>query len=165
VKNEGVFTCPSDKGDRRTYTNFDRISVSSANFGSYAINETYVNAGDAFSAPTGNVTKYMIKLSSIVAPATAIWVMDNNGQNYPKNNLAVFWYTAQNGQDVTLNTSVSPMQMLDYNGNPFTEARHLESVSVLYIDGHVKSQKLEKLNERKVIGGKEILTAFTVEDD
>lgn len=167
VRNEQAYTCPSDTGDRRTYMNFDRIPIagSTSNFGSYAINNTYVNFGDKYTPPTGDQTKGPIKMSLVAAPATTVWILDNSGQNYANNNWKIFWYTDSNGQSVTLDDSTEPAQLLDYNGKVFCTARHLGRTNVIYVDGHVKSQKLETLNERKVIGGKEILTQFTVEDD
>lgn len=166
VKSEQLFTCPSDSSDRKRYIYYKNLTGGAANFGSYALNVSYASVGDAYTAPASQwINNALVSLPSVEAPATTVWVTDNSGGNYPDNNPKFLWYTPANGAACNINAAASPRMFRDYNNNNIISERHLETTSVLYVDGHVKSQKLEVLNARKTIAGNQILTAFTIEND
>jgi prepilin-type processing-associated H-X9-DG protein len=147
----------------------------SANFGSYTLNNTYIGTGDAATGPTSsNQSGYdQVNIARIAAPATTIWVMDNNGENYSSNNYFTFWYTITNGVNMVADASVSPPEFrYGPSGTPsgtsndvVTRGRHLDTTSVLFVDGHVKSMKISDINTRRTVAGNTILPYFTTEDD
>jgi prepilin-type processing-associated H-X9-DG protein len=109
------------------------------------------------------------KLSSVASPATTVWVADNAEgakRSSGATNVTLFswmlWTEGGNG----LSLVTSP----DYpngvgQGSAYGDyashisARHLETMNVLWVDGHVKAVKAESL----LPGGSD--KYFTVQDD
>lgn len=172
IKNEGVFSCPSDSGDRRK---FNYLQNASAHFGSYTLNNTYINTGDIATSPTSSNQsgKDLIHIARIAAPATTIWVMDNNGKDYASNNYFTFWYSLADGVNMVGDSSASPPEFrYGASGGPsgtqndvVTTGRHLDTTNVLFVDGHVKSMKIADINTRRAVGASTVLPYFTIEDD
>jgi prepilin-type N-terminal cleavage/methylation domain-containing protein/prepilin-type processing-associated H-X9-DG protein len=172
IKSEAVFTCPSDSGDRRK---FKYYVSGSADFGSYTLNNTYINTGDIATSPTSSSQsgKDLVHIAQIAAPATTIWVMDNNGEDYSSNNYFTFWYSLSDGTNMVSDASVSPPEFRygatggpsGTQNNVVTRARHLDTTNVLFVDGHVKSMKISDINTRRTVGASTVLPYFTIEDD
>ncbi|BCM88598.1 hypothetical protein IAD21_00432 [Abditibacteriota bacterium] len=85
-----------------------------------------------------------VSLVSAATPATTLWRADGNG---------AFETNWVSGNPVV---SGSPRTLNAY------EERHLDTVNVLYLDGHVKSMKMDALTKVGTSGG---YAAFTMEDD
>ena len=79
----------------------------------------------------------LVNLSQAATPSTTAWVLDGDGD----------FYTAV-ASDGTLDTNLRD--------------RHLETINVLWLDGHVKAVKLESLNRKNAAG---VISAVTVQDD
>lgn len=163
VKSEQVFNCPSDTWGRTVQVydgggNQTRTTApyalngpaSGANYGSYGMNTYYAEAG-APSPPSGNPDA-LVKLAQIEAPATTAWVLDTDD---------IDGYSWGAGEDANNYNVPIP------SGNPQITgrliARHLDTINVMYTDGHVKSLKMDALLKRN--SGGVIVSAFTCEDD
>jgi prepilin-type processing-associated H-X9-DG protein len=148
VKSTQLFDCPSSQAPRYQVR-------SGTNYGSYVTANGYYQAGDAYNPPVsdyGGIAMGMTSLAAIDSPVTTALVMDGQAEaGIPISGYFCYWTVAP----PTLN-----------NGNPRTfqtaVERHLETINVLYCDGHVKSRKLADLVRPNSAG---ILSAFTREDD
>ncbi len=164
VKSEQTYTCPSDVPvtvGAVTYTpqyklNTTLASASASYFGSYAINAAYGN-----DIPTsGPGVNNGGPLSAILDPAGTIWAADATlatvGATYGKYRFNFWTYTATivpSGEPRTAHLSDFCAEISE---------RHLDTLNVLYTDGHVKSQKLDALLKRGVAN---VYKSFSVAAD
>lgn len=144
IKSEQIFKCPSATGKpANPYVHYSRLTASTDNYGSYVINHGYgANVTDRtppVSHPDPGISQ-VLKMSSVGSSSTTAWVMDGDG-----------WFTAN------VDTATTPHSLL------FTSSRHLETLNVLYMDGHVKAMKPERLAAPDSTGT--FLPAFTIQDD
>lgn len=156
AKSEQVFRCPSETsptlGKYRWAGNTP--GVDSWLFANYIYNNAYYGYG---TSPSNK------KLSVVEAPSTTAWILEQTDGS----NIEAAW------GDVSANPTVS-----SYQGSPCmptpagdVPARHLESTNVLYCDGHVKANRLETLMAKRsvyvaaVSGNRDMMTAFTIQDD
>ncbi len=153
VKNEQVFNCPSAKDKRATpWKYFANISASTDNFGSYVINHGY-GPGRRDDVPPRTppvshprfASPEMVHLSEAVSPTTTAYVMDG------ENDVATFYSQIP-----------SPSVLPSPSGMGQVEARHLETLNTLFLDGHVKALKTDMLNKRNAAG---VISSATLEDD
>ena len=165
VKNQQVFTCPSDT------SSLPYIFRTGENYGSYGLNGAYGNAGDSQTPPRSSAA-YNITLSMLAVPATTVWVTDNNNAPTLTNTGGSQGFLPA-GRPISrmrdtqshINSTVTPRQL-----NNISE-RHTGHVNVLYCDGHVKALTLDALAQTKTLVDpmdgqtKNIMTAFTIEDD
>jgi prepilin-type N-terminal cleavage/methylation domain-containing protein/prepilin-type processing-associated H-X9-DG protein len=139
VKSTQIFDCPSQSSYG---TGQGRYSFrNGALCGSYAANTAYYNPGDNLTSPAGEY----VSLAAVSAPSTTIWVGDADG---------VFESGWATGNPAIINGT--PNKLVG-----FVE-RHLETINMLYVDGHVKASKLSNLVR---LGTNSAYSAFTVEDD
>ncbi|RYZ84962.1 MAG: DUF1559 domain-containing protein [Proteobacteria bacterium] len=163
VKSEQVFNCPSDTFGRAVQV-FDGGSnqprttgpyalngpANGANYGSYGMNTYYASPGAP--SPPGGMEGAPVKLAQIEAPSTTAWVLDTDD---------IDGYSWGAGEDANNYYAPNP------TGNPQVSdrliARHLETINVMYTDGHVKSLKMDALLKRN--SGGVVVSAFSCEDD
>ena len=154
IKSEQLFVCPSDTLVTDMYVQRKNSAYSFRNgyrYGSYANNNTY------YDSDWNPVAK---SLASIDAPATTIWAADSAPLPAPSTNVFSFefsWADIANQPGVT----VGSPNRLDK-----IQERHLDTTSLLFCDGHVKSMKLTSLMKASTTG----VTAgayslFTIQDD
>lgn len=166
VKSEQLFTCPSDSAINKEYLYHRKIpdGQTSINYGSYGLNGAYGAAGDNQMPPRSSGL-YLVALTSIVVPASTVWVTDNNnapGATNPGGSQGFFWPNAASNPSIT---ATSPRQLQNI------VERHLDTTGVLYCDGHVKAMKLDALAVTKTLidpvdgQTKNVMTTFTIEDD
>ncbi|RYX80592.1 DUF1559 domain-containing protein [bacterium] len=164
IKSEQLFTCPSD-ANSTTSTQYryggNYPGVEMYRFGSYAYNNAYWGYG--------GMSPANVNLAAIQAPSTTAWVLEQ----VKGNNIEIQW------ANVAANPTILP-----YAGGRVLSTsiagdgtvlgvpdRHLDTTTVLYCDGHVKSLKLEALGTPKNVfvpalnANANILTTFTVQDD
>ncbi len=138
TKSEQIFNCPSatDKA-ANPWRYFKNLTADSDDFGSYIIMHGY-GPGQANRTPPVShpLSNDLVNLSRAESPATTAWVLDGDGAFY-----------CQVGADNKVG------RILD---------RHLDTVGVLFLDGHVKSIKLDVLNKPNAQG---VLPMTTVQDD
>jgi prepilin-type processing-associated H-X9-DG protein len=179
AKSEQVYNCPS----MPTSAKF-KLSPGDSTwiyYGGYSINAVHFRqyAGPPQKPPISQFisdgTFYNQKLASVEAPATTVWVTDNalGAKNSSGNllltagdpsqdHLRLGWglITIDGGMPQAL-TDISPPVVgrtsTDLSGA--AAARHLDTINVLWVDGHVKAMKPESL----VPNGSDKF--FTVQDD
>jgi prepilin-type N-terminal cleavage/methylation domain-containing protein/prepilin-type processing-associated H-X9-DG protein len=145
VRSEQLFNCPSDS------TGSTYVRQTGFRYGSYGINASYYDGGDNQTPPVNQ------SLSALQSPATTVWVTDTSGgDEFWSERHRFYWGNA--GANPTINAG-PPRTMVGIN------ERHLETVNVLWCDGHVKAQKLNSLAVTKDVGGQNVMTLFTIEDD
>jgi len=154
IKSTQIFNCPSDSKAAPF------ALKTASNYGSYTINA--VNGGPSASASD-------VALSSLQSPATTYWVMDaqipdSGSTGYQQWRIA--WGDATDGNvlDFPTNTTKSPPVGFGYKYGSEVVARHLDTTNVLFTDGHVKSLKLDTMNERSAANNN-ILKNWTIADD
>lgn len=128
IKSYQLFVCPSDT---RTL-NPSRTSYDT----SYGVN--MAGWGEGAGTPKGpplSTGSNRVSLAAIGAPSTTVFALDNNGHEY-----STRWNDIgdTNGQRFTSNTAPRTL-----NGGGIE--RHLETIGVLWCDGHVKAMKGETL--------------------
>jgi prepilin-type N-terminal cleavage/methylation domain-containing protein/prepilin-type processing-associated H-X9-DG protein len=167
VKSEQIYNCPSQKLPfNASSTQYDPYKFRTANaYGSYGINGACY--GTAISDPTKlppmslhrtGDTFFTVGMSQIAAATTTYWVMDTKSTSFSSGPGGGYnWsYFANAGgcENLTVNTTTSPRTL---SGNyPTVEDRHLETLNVLFCDGHVKAQKLDAMTALK---------NWTIQDD
>jgi prepilin-type N-terminal cleavage/methylation domain-containing protein/prepilin-type processing-associated H-X9-DG protein len=164
IKSEQVFTCPSDTnnaGSKYVYAG-NRPGVDLFAFGSYVYNNCYWGYG--------GMSPSNVSLSAIQAPSSTIWVLEQHDAN----NVEFAWQNAAANPPIV---KLGSYEILNRNSvsqpaNPQgVAARHLETTTVLYCDGHVKSQRLTSIAATKNIfvpainANADIMTNFTIQDD
>lgn len=159
VKSEPVFTCPSD-GLSPPYK-----YRAGHNYGSYGLNGAYGSPGDHQTPPRSS-SAYLVTSAMLAVPTTTVWVTDNNNAATATNtggSQGFFWPDWT--KNPVINKAVTPRQLQNIS------ERHIGRVNVLYCDGHVKAVTLDSLAQTKhlvdPIDGKpkDVMTAFTIEDD
>lgn len=161
TKSEQIFNCPSHT------TTLPYSFRNGVNYGSYAINASYAG-NSAFNGvdPTSPTSDYnnggaaaqvRVTLASIVEPANTVWATDIE-RNADDRFYRFIWTSANpTVNNVTPRTLVSPIA----SSGRMVE-RHLDTVNVLYCDGHVKANKIDSLTKTNTNG---VMSAFTIEAD
>ncbi|MBC8142133.1 MAG: DUF1559 domain-containing protein [Armatimonadetes bacterium] len=146
VKNETMFTCPSD--DEGNGGNKPYKFRNGNNYGSYAMNATYYGSADAATPP------YEQPLAALSLPAQTVWVLEcaNTGLG---NNFEIEW----------LDAAANPPIEKGPNGFRVMRniaERHQGTTNILWCDGHAKANKLEFLTKAN---SQNVRYLFTIEDD
>ena len=152
VKSTQLFTCPSDieiTATGRTYTTkfvpvtdpaFPTGAISTL-FGSYGINGCYSNGpqGQTGYGPAG------VSLAAVESPATTYWAADSTVNTAAGAGRGKYRFGFDTRPTVTPVGAAPNLLSLFNAGNNYgaaLSARHLETINVLYNDGHVKALKL-----------------------
>jgi prepilin-type N-terminal cleavage/methylation domain-containing protein/prepilin-type processing-associated H-X9-DG protein len=155
VQSNQIFNCPSD-------TEPKYVPFNNGFRGSYGVNNAYYGAGDSFTGPASAPDQStpgdrIIRLPRIVDSSGTVWCTDTQGYY-----AAWEWPWAGGGEAVP-----------DFNATPrswhFAKERHLETMNVLFCDGHVKAMKLSDLAAtHQVTSGSNTYTIYyrlTIEQD
>ena len=142
IKSVQVFNCPSDSqpylipyvynqpGVGPAVLN-DGGSGSADNYGSYSMN----CAGDGRSGPGSNEGD--TAMASLQSPSTTLWIGDSVA--YQQTPTAYRFV----GNNLTFDDASRPRRLQAYNGQSGALVeRHLETINLLYCDGHVKAVKM-----------------------
>ncbi len=143
VKSEQVFNCPSHSFTAPAGAYKFRNGT---NYGSYAINASYWGDSDVEQSPAGEVNT---SLAALQDAAGTIWIGDSSAH------FEFAWENKDDQPDVA--TDPSGLRYLDY-----LVERHLNTIPLLYCDGHVKSVKLDTLIRKNAAG---VYPVFTIQDD
>jgi prepilin-type N-terminal cleavage/methylation domain-containing protein/prepilin-type processing-associated H-X9-DG protein len=179
VKSEQIFNCPSastsgtSKVPRYDYYNGVNYGSYAANLGNYASNDTVNPPFSLYSGVAGNSVP--IKLAKIQAPATTVMVTDSRGLSFSSGPSCVTAWWGSMGSDkdkffyneIGEDPKAPEMRTWIFTGsNPVgaIAERHLETINVLWCDGHVKAVKLSAISPDLPAGGK-LFRAWTIEDD
>ncbi len=155
IKNEQAFKCPSQAAARYRY--HKNIVGTSTDYGSYSINSAYY-ANDAYKSPAGELG---VTQADVEAPSSTVWITDGE---YP-NAFEFAWSLPADNPSVIRTGTVPYLGCTGGTCYRSAQARHLDTVGVAYMDGHVKAMQVDALAVRKTVGGNQILTAFTIAND
>ncbi len=159
VKEERVFDCPDDALSPAYHFRTGN------DYGSYGLNGAYGTAGDNQTPPRSSAA-YLVTSSMLAVPSTTVWVTDNDNSPSainPGGSQGFFWPTWTSNPSIT---TPGPYRQLNH-----ISERHIGRVNVLYCDGHVKAVSLDVLAQTKHLvdpidgQAKDVMTAFTIEDD
>ena len=150
MKSTQIFTCPSDTGQAgasEIYTPYSNLPAagSAQFFGSYGINQTFANANPNPPVGAAGEGTQTLSLSSVQEPATTFWVMDTASRNGNVGKYRVC-VSDQATMTVTDNGLKGFDQATNYGAVVF--ARHLETANTLYVDGHVKAQRIDAFGKK-----------------
>jgi prepilin-type N-terminal cleavage/methylation domain-containing protein len=141
IKSEQVFNCPSHSFNAPSGPYQFRHG---SNFGSYAINSSYWGEDDFEQSPAGEGNT---SLSSLQDAAGTVWIGDSSAH------FEFAWENKADQPDVANDTP----RWLDY-----LIERHLDTISLIYCDGHVKSVRLDSLTRKNTAGAYPV---FTIQAD
>ena len=155
IKSEQVFNCPSATriaqgnsiiGDPSVpYTYYRNLTAPKPRLelGAYTIVHGYganePNRTPPVSHPLPGIND-LVNLARAETPTTTAWVMDGNG----------YFYAEVVDKDLPSAHLINDVE------------RHLETIDVLYLDGHVKATKTEALERKNAAG---VISALTLQDD
>ncbi len=155
VKSEQLFVCPSDTLVTDMYADRKNSAYRYRNgyrYGSYANNNTYYNDG------WNPINRSLAAIESV---STTIWAADTIPLPAPSTNVFTFEFSwADVATQPAITTTSSPRRL-----DKITE-RHLDTTSLLFMDGHVKSMKLSALTKTSTIAPTTgAYSFFTIQDD
>lgn len=175
VKSEQIFNCPSAPNNIRRYQ-----YANSTYYGHYAANLGYRSSNDAKNPPFSHYTataggSVPIKLAMIEAPATTVMVTDSRAGSSSGVASCVMTFPSSSGsvansfdlREIGEDTAAPHMRTWVYSNNNPDGAigeRHLETINVLWADGHVKAVKLASISPQLPSGNK-LFPAWTIEED
>ena len=141
VKNEKIFTCPSDDKNE-PYRFRDGM-----NYGSYGLSNVYNEEPDKTirDAPSD------VNEAAIEDSTGTVWISETSSST--DNTFSFSWADK---------SSNPPLIKGDRNTLSTLIERHLETINVLYCDGHGKAVKLENLAKKNA---DDTMTAFTIQLD
>ncbi|BCM91274.1 hypothetical protein IAD21_03140 [Abditibacteriota bacterium] len=135
IKSEQLFVCPSASGDEYKY-----VQRTAGRYGSYVMNSVYWGESTNLQAPANNG----MNLANIESAATTIECLDGNS------GFQLAWQNK--AEQPTVPNVVSSQKRLSKSGTGGTDVneggaveRHLDTMTLLFCDGHVKSMKTEAL--------------------
>ena len=167
VKSAGVFHCPDDGGDPISgvsgagtgpatgrYVPFQQLGTAGNPatpnedyYGSYAINAYNFHGAAPDIGPGNNVnatSSAAFSLSSLLSPASTIWVGDAGG-SFQQSCIVAQLVPGTLGSAPALNCSgYAPVGLYDYNPVVFRHGAP-DLTNVLFCDGHVKAKRLADL--------------------
>ena len=159
IKSEQIFNCPSDvfADSRQKYTRHSDLTGSSdKHYGSYVINHGYgataTGRTPAVSHPMVAGANQFVTQAAAQQPADTIWVVDGKGS-----------FSLNIDDTLGISDTANP-RIFKTGSNDLGSAveRHLQTINVLFVDGHVKSKKLDYFLET---GTGNVLKHFTMQDD
>ncbi len=162
VKSTQLFNCPSDSVGKPYRTaplaNFPLTTPTKRGadeLGSYGWNSAYWNGGSGLSGLADQKT--LAQIDAVATTINVLEVVPNIGGG-ASNNASVDWPDI--GAQPTINKNVTPPRL----GGAV--ARHLDTINVLFCDGHVKSLNIDALGA-KATGtiNNGALKLFTTQDD
>jgi prepilin-type processing-associated H-X9-DG protein/prepilin-type N-terminal cleavage/methylation domain-containing protein len=151
VKNEQIFTCPTD-------SDLEYKQSTPGMYGGYGINQAYYASDDYEKrSPTSEFSTEIsvprsIKMQSIRMPSTTVWVGDST-------DYVIGW------PDTTpaITTGSRAYRTLgDPDQDYMAAERHARRVNILWCDGHVKAVSLDSLAKTNSAG---VASAFTIAAD
>lgn len=157
VKNEQVYFCPSDPAKYSDKWNYLDTSGQSLSYTCNSYNYLANPARSPYAYSSG--TTVSVSLSQIEAPAEVVSLLDGAGSN---DGSFIWWYMWDTPTAASITTG--SMGRLLGGANVGMRERHLETINVLWCDGHVKAMKLDALAKPST-NPTGRLKFFTMQDD
>lgn len=171
VKSEQIFDCPSD-GYSKTQNNSYKLKTGSK-YGSYALNAVHLST-TSHTPPasySNSGSSVGVSMASFAAPATTVWVTDNaegaaksDGTFFHRSVASLAYLITEDTYGAAALKTTTP-RMLEGEYTSGICERHLDTITVLYCDGHVKAARLDGLARTVTVAGKTFMPAFTLQDD
>lgn len=159
VKSEQIFNCPSDSSSGTFFQLYPTRGATNK-FGSYVANDTDKGLGGGGVLVEDSVSPQ--SLASVQDPAQTVMTADGTAMSATSAGANFFIKTGNFG---TVNQAASPPTWLGAASGTIT-ARHLDTTSVLFADGHVKSLKIDALAvQHTTPAGVQVPYLFTVNAD
>ena len=161
MKSTQIFVCPSDNNNFPTAT--------TGRNSSYYANCAY-NAPDQFTPPFGDhsfaATRFDVSLSQLEAAATTFWVFDGSWNNSLAGGGGSRIYTTGTTPSFFPATRAGVPALTTENlpDSHAISARHLETVNMLFTDGHVKALRIGAINARATADGN-VVRGLTIQED
>jgi prepilin-type N-terminal cleavage/methylation domain-containing protein/prepilin-type processing-associated H-X9-DG protein len=154
LKSTQIFQCPSASGDQYTY-----IQKTANRWGSYGINSIYWGGG--VPADKVGIANSGMSIANVAATATTVLCFDSNSD------FQLAWDLKGNNPTTLVqyngvNCLAKSNDCTNFNDPGGVMERHLDTSTILYCDGHVKSVKLASMLALSSDG---YLKAFTPADD
>ncbi len=184
IKSSQLFTCPSDTEETvGTVTYSTRYvpntqlgtagttSPSSLYFGSYGINQGFNNGtqgNDGRGPAGGGAATAEVSQSMLQDAAKTYWVMDSAINTSANSNYGKYRISFDTRANTTPIAPSADRLSLFVDANNFgaaPRARHLETINVLFTDGHVKSLKINAFTATSTTVTPASYSGFTVADD
>ena len=131
VKSTQIFVCPSQSDAKYTIG-------SATETGSYTGSSAYFDDATRTSMSIVNSNE-LVKLSEMETPTTTFWVSDSSG--YTPKRPEGFEFPFTTADTLSLTTTQPPAITSSAFPARFLPFRHLDTINVLFCDGHVKSIK------------------------
>ena len=179
VKSEQIFNCPSAPRSIPRY-----VQADSNKYGHYTANLGYRSSGDTKNPPFSYYTastasgslSVPIKLAQIQVPVTTVLVTETRSVSYSGAANCVFTFGNSSGSNVPdfdfreigadgADRSIRTFIFDGNNPDGIIGERHLETINVLWADGHVKAVKLATIAEYTPVGSNRNYPAWSIEDD
>ena len=177
VKSEEIFNCPSAPKiiPPYKYANKKNYGSYAANLGNYTNNDK-VNPPFSYDNKTAGSSQ-PINLAMMQVPATTVMVTETRSVSYSgfANCVMAWWGSTGSDKDQfayndigedTQSSDTLSIRTWGFKKNPggFIGERHLETINVLWADGHVKAVKLASISP-DLPSGPKLFSAWTIEDD
>ena len=153
IKSTQLFTCPSDSGSTASssiYTPYNQLPAAGSRefYGSYGINQTFGTGTGNPPVGAAGEGSLVLSVASVQEPATTFWVMDVANRS----NSGRFRVCFAENETMTV---VDGIRGFDQGTNygAVVMARHLETANTLYLDGHVKAQKIGEFGRKNSTTG------------
>ena len=177
IKSSQVFNCPS-----AVYANSPPLSApanynfrTTGSWGSYEINAASWNGGGIGALPPGAVPfpgSPSIHTAQVEAPATTVWVADGSnwagGGAITGNQIPSYLVMSAANTLLTAGPFNGFVAITGETDKGVFLARHLDTMNVLYCDGHVKAMKPTAMMATAPCSGYKLdicQPAFTIEND
>lgn len=182
VKSNQIFVCPSHSGPRAKFRPASDFSTAtggtyegSNDLGSYIINAAYKKSTNDTATPPvsfygGNSDFYTTRLAKVGNAAGTAWVMDGIPEDWG----GAPWMQWDNAGAQSIGVVNGVKQFPGTGSENVIIERHLETVNTLFVDGHVKSLKMDALTAQKNVPGSGegcsggtcyVAPMLTIEDD
>jgi len=181
IKSEAVYDCPSiiGGGNKFGYNKPDNIPLGAGRFqGSYAMNVAYFFGGPTRRPPCSSrhaASVFNVSLASIEEPSATVWVGDNasaltrtNGAPTKDMYEPTIMQSGDQPPPLLNTTGIETLGEGDVNVTDAAycfAARHLGTINILWVDGHVKAMRPADLIQTKNVGGTQVATLFTIAAD
>ena len=147
LKSTDILRCPSSSSPGLVHYTAPQL---------YYDNAAYCGAWPDFTVASGACNSS----AAVRTPSSTVWLLDSDSREPTKHHFF---------SDVTTNHTVSttdPKTILPNAGNGSSPIeRHLNTSNVLYVDGHVKSQRFDSLTGKRRTDNPIIMSNFTIADD
>ena len=169
IRSEQIFSCPSVPAVLK-YTYYERLTEDTLFYGSYVINHAYHGpggppttepVGPPFHTPPVShpIHQELVRESDIAQPSSTVWVMDGVGYY-------VFEHSFGSSPIIETPGGTKPdgtKYDVKYPTFDTVVSRHLDTVNVLWCDGHVKSAKIETIF--KPDSSRQFIPSLTIQAD